>query len=308
MKYYYKKNFYNLKDVEFAHVFFDNGDYITLNKPEIIDFQFEFYDKMVLFNEVVTPVAKKGFIKLKISKYKSSRYDSKYINTVSEYNQNRKKYIEELCCNDSGIVNIRFFNKDNWHKSVSGRFVGNIEGEFLILSVVDIWPNISSENENFSISLHSVNKNIIDKINIDFENCESFDIFKNEILELEINLDEQLYEHSGDYTRQMINGFIKIKFDLEITWRHINFFIDRKNVKIKDLKKRLLYKKKLESHDICRLYIHYDYAGFGMQRVESIEVDGKWCGEEDDCYAEYVSGYCERLDNDVVIIYFGKYL
>ena len=163
--------------------------------------------------------------------------------------------------------------------------------------------------ENFSISLHSLNKSTINKINVDFENCESFDIFKNEILELEINLDEQLYEHSGDYTRQITNGMIKVKFDPTITWRHISFLDDEKPVKVKDLKNRLLFNKKIESHDICRLYIHYNYAGFCMQKVESIEVDGEWRGEEDDdCYAEYVSGYCELLEKGVIAIHFKKYL
>ena len=148
MGYYFKKNFYGPEDVRFAQVFFDNGDYISLNKNEIVNFQFEFYDKMIWFNDAIVPVAKKGFVKLKISKCKSSRYDSEYMNTVDEYNKNRKKYIEELCCDDSGIVNIRFFNENNWHKSVSGQFVGTIDGEYLILSVVDIWPSISSDNEN----------------------------------------------------------------------------------------------------------------------------------------------------------------
>ena len=175
--------------------------------------------------------------------------------------------------------------------------------------MVDIWPSVSSENENFSITLHSLNKNTIDKISLDFENCESFDIFKNEILELEINLDEQLYEHSGDYTRQMINGMIKVKFDSTITWRHISFLLDEKPVKVKDLKNRLLFKKKQSSHDICRLYIHYDYADFCMQRIESIELDGKWVGEDEDyCEGEYVSGYCEQLEKGVIAIYFKKYL
>lgn len=308
MNYSFIKNFYNPKDVEFVHVFFDNGDYIALNKSEIIDFQFEFYDKMVWFNDAIVPVVKKGFIKLKIAKYKSSRYDSEYMNTIDEYNKNRKKYIEELCCNDSGIINIRFFNTDNWHKSVSGQFIGTIDGEYLILSAVDIWPSVPFENEKFSINLHSLNKNTINKINLDFENCESFDIFKNEILELEINLDEQLYEHSGDYTRQMINGMIKVKFDSTITWRHISFLLDEKPVKVKDLKNRLLFNKKQSSHDICRLYIHYDYAGFCMQRIESIEVDGKWVGEDEDCEGEYVSGYCEQLEKGIIAIHFKKYL
>ena len=67
--------------------------------------------------------------------------------------------------------------------------------------------------------------------------------------------------------------------------------------------------KKQSSHDICRLYIHYDYAGFCVQKVESIEVEGEWYGEEnDDCYDEYVSSYCEMLEKGVIAVYFKKFL
>ena len=306
MNYYYKKNFYTPKQVEFAYLFFDNGDYITLNKSEIVDFKFEFYDKMVWFDTSITPVAKSGFIKLKISKYKSSRYDSQYVNNIKEYNENRKKYIENLCCDDSGIVNIRFFDNNNWHKSVCGKFVGRIENKYLILSVEEIWNNIPSTSENFSISLNSIEKSIINKINLDFENCEHFDIFKHEIVDLKLNLNEKLDEDSSDYKRQLINGYIKVKLDPEITYRNISLASNVKYPKVKHIKERLIDGDEKTTHNICHLYINYEYAGFGTAREESITVNGDWIDDKtiDEDYAYLVSGYCIKEKNDVIGIYF----
>lgn len=306
MNYYYKKNFYTPKQVEFVYLFFDNGNYITLNKSEIIDFKFEFYDKMVWFDRSITPVAKSGFIKLKISKYKSSRYDSQYVNNIKEYNENRKKYIENLCCDDSGIVNIRFFDNNNWHKSVCGKFVGRIENGYLILSVEEIWNSIPTTSENFSISLNSIEKSIINKINLDFENCEDFDIFKHEIVDLKLNLNEKLDEDSGDYKRQLINGYIKVKLDPEITYRYISLARNVKYPKVKHIKGRLINGNEKTTHNICHLYIDYEYAGFGTGRVESIIVNGDWIYDRTvyEDYSHFVSGYCIKEKNDVIAIYF----
>lgn len=302
MNYYFKKNFYSPKDVEFAYLFFDNGDYITVDKKEIIDFDFEFYDKMVWYQDSIVPVAKFGFVKLKISKLKSSRYDSIYMNKIKDYNRNRKKYIENFCCNDNPLVSVKFFNDNNCSKSVYGQFNGKMDGEYLVLSSIDIWPNISSNSDKFSISLHSVNKSIINKITLDFENCETIDVFQDEIVDLQLNLNEKLEEYSNDYLRKIKNGFIKIKFNSEIDYRHVLLFSDVKNIKVKHLKKRLLGNKDKMEHDICRLYINYDYAGFGIVRNEPIVIDENWIEQHD--YDYYISGYCEELENDEIVIHF----
>ena len=89
MKYYYKKNFYNHEEVKYIEIIFDNGEYIFFRKSEIIDFQFNFYDKMVWHDNTAIPVAKSGFIKLNISK-KPHHYTSLTIDVNEEYKNDRK--------------------------------------------------------------------------------------------------------------------------------------------------------------------------------------------------------------------------
>lgn len=307
MNYYYEKNFYNIKDVRGAEIYLDNGEYINLYQSEIIDFEFEFYDKMIWFNNAVTPVAKKGFVKLDILKRKPARYNALNFINNKGYNKNKKEYIENLFFENPGIINIRFYNCNNWEKSVCGQFISRKEGKYIILSVVDIWPNSSSSSDVFSISMNTINKDMIDQINLDFENCEGFDIFRDEILEMQLNIDEKLEEDSSDYSRKLINGFIKIKLNPEITWRDCCLFYDVKKPNIKHIKKRLLYRKEKNFHNICHLYINYERGGFGTRKREKIEIDGIWKGEDcDDSFSEFISGYCVDLGNDVIGIYFKK--
>ena len=105
MNYYCKKNFMDLNDVVFAHIYFDNGDYISLRSSEIVDYNIELYDKMILFKDVPTPVVKRGYIKLNISKNKCQWYESKSISNKKDYNRDRKTYIENLCL-DFSIITI----------------------------------------------------------------------------------------------------------------------------------------------------------------------------------------------------------
>ena len=307
MKYYYKKNFLSPKKVDFVQIFFDNGDFITLNKSEIVDFNFEFYDKMIWHNNSITPVAKKGFVKLKIVKYKSSRNYSKYMNTNLEYNTNRKKYIENRCSGDSGIINIKFFDNYNWAKSVCGQFIGKIENEFLILSAIDIYPNASFKDACFFIQLNPINKLIINSIQLVFENCESFNVYSKEIIEMKLDFDEELSRDSEDYKRKLKSGFIELKLDSDITWRYVNLpSIEVKNYKKKHLENRLLNKKSKLLHNICQLDIDYTYAGFGIGRNECIEIVSNEEMENDELW--FVGGYCEKTSNDTIIIHFGKFI
>lgn len=307
MNYYYKKNFIELKDVEFADVFFDNGDYICIHKSEIIDFNFEFYDKMIMNRREITPVAKSGFVKLKIAKKDRYMYKSHYMKTIEEYKRDRRQYINNRCIGDCGITYIRFFDNHNWHKGVCGQFVGKIENDYLILTTKDIWPTLSSSSDNFNITLNPIKKSIIERITLDFENCETVDIYKDEIISFDLVFEEELNPGSGNYSRKLKHGYIKIKLDPKITWRHNDIYTDNEKITLKDIKKRLCYNNNKSYHDIVRLYIDYEYAGFTMVKEEAIEISGHWGNVDDeDEFPQYIGGYCEILKGDVISVYFNK--
>lgn len=301
MRYYYKKNFYSPKDVECAQIIFENKDCISLNKAEIIDFDFKFYDNMIIYNETIIPVVKSGFLKLKLSRYKSSRNDCPYMNNIKEYNKDRRKYIENLLCNNYGKITVRFFDTNSFHKSLNGNFKAIIEDEYLVLKAVDSYPLALSDNDCFSIELHNIAKSIIRKINLVFENCESFEIYKEEILDMQLNLNDQLYEYSDNYIRQLTNGYIVVKFDPSIFYRKIYLLSELKTYKTKHLKQRLCHNKDKITHNICLLDIHYDYAGYGLNHSETIDTNGIWANDD-----LFIGGYCEKLDDNVICIHFKK--
>lgn len=303
------KGFMKKKDVRFMYLFFDNGNYVTLDKSEFIDFDFVFYDKLVNNNNQYVPMVKNGFIKLKISKFKSSRHNSVFINAYDDYNKHRKSYLENRLVNESGIKYIKFFDENNWSRSIVGHFYGEKDGEFLVLKIFDDFPSLEYKKEEFNVVINPLKKKIIESIKIDFENCESFDIYKDEILEINLNMDKKLELTSEDYGRVIEGGYIKIKLKESYFERDIFFFDEIKKYKIKSIIKRLCGDG-ITNTDICRLYIRYEYAGFGICKTEPIEtknlfeVDENY--EDDDFEYLYLSGYCELLDDQSIVIHFGK--
>ena len=309
-KYYVPKGFMTKKDVRFMYLFFDNGDYVTLDKSEFIDFDFIFYDKLVKYDRQYIPMVKEGFIKLKISRFKSSRCDSAFINVYDDYNKNRKLYLENRLINESGIKCIKFFDENNWSRSIEGQFYGEKEGEFLVLKIVDDFPSLEYKDEEFNIIINPLKKETIRSITIDFENCESFDIYQDEILEINLNMDKKLELTSEDYGRVVEGGYIKIKLKESHFYRNINLFDEIKKHKIKSIIKRLCGDG-ITNTDICRLYVEYNYAGFSINKTEPIEikdlfeVDDEYLDEDDDFDdLEYLSGYCELLDDQSIVIHF----
>ena len=45
-KYTYPKKEFDKKDVNFMYVFFDNGDYISINGSEVVELEIRLYDRL----------------------------------------------------------------------------------------------------------------------------------------------------------------------------------------------------------------------------------------------------------------------
>lgn len=87
----------------------------------------------------------------------------------------------------------------------------------------------------------------------------------------------------------------------------------------KQIKYYLCGKDKYNLHDICHLYINYDYAGAGFYRRERISIDDvrgeNDCDElentdeymEEDYYnmPYFIGGYVELQDDNIILITFG---
>ena len=170
--------------------------------------------------------------------------------------------------------------------------------------------------ERHVINLKNVNKKDFRLIHLDFENCESFVVYNDEIEEVNLHFDNQLEWGSGDLNRKVIGGYIKIKLNEDFAPRENNLFNNDKQLKVIDFERRLCGKKGEDIHDICHLYIDYYHAGYGgIQVTECIEVDDIKSVEEleklekeksDQWYYCYEGGYSKKFKDGSIIIAFGK--
>ena len=98
-------------------------------------------------------------------------------------------------------------------------------------SIKDFCPNPSSIRLNSgwnntisitgSTSMTSFRtKETVEKINLDFENCDGIEIFQEEIKEMQLNFEKELEWSSSSFTRKLSNGFIRLKFNRDFAELH----------------------------------------------------------------------------------------
>ena len=123
---------------------------------------------------------------------------------------------------------------------------------------------------------------------------------------MQLNFENELEWESFSFLRKLQNGFIRVKFNEDITWRKSN--VDWKSGKdtLAKIKKRLCGKGRSEI-DICHLYITYDYAGYCMQLEECVAIDDiRTIQEQEEDEWGYISGYAEKQKDGSILIVFGK--
>ena len=129
---------------------------------------------------------------------------------------------------------------------------------------------------------------------------------------MQINFKEQLKWNSSCYGREVRNGFIRLRFDKEISWRRVNVY--KCNEKIPNIKKLegRLCGRGVDDCDICHLYVEYNYAGYCKKYEECIHIDDIRPIEElpdideEDIYPCFISGYAKREEDGSILIVFGK--
>ncbi len=315
-EYTYPKKKFDKKDIIFMYLFFDNGDYISLNGSEVVDIKINLYDRLISGERGLCPVAESGYIKLNVDKKNKAIYEGFFLYNAKEYKKDRKEYIEHRCVYEGGVKSVRLFDENNWHDTIYGNIACETDGEFLTLKFLS-QPNFgSADSENNVVLLNPIGKSIIESINLDFENCEDYTIYKNEILDIQIEFEKELVWGSDDLFRSIKSGFIKLEFDKDIDYRRIHFLDDGK-VTVKRLERRLCGKSGQADHDICHLYIDYGYAGYSSHRTECIEIKDIRPDEELDRLDKleeesghdmfyFVGGHCKKQDDGTIIITFGK--
>ena len=304
-----KKQF-NAREIKKAQIFFRNGDYFELSCREIIDIDIQFYDTLIAGERGFCPVGKSGFIKCKIND-KKPKYDSSLVYDRKEYYKSRKNYLEQRCVNEGGVYYVRLFDENSWHYGVYGDIVVYKEDDYLILKFqANKIYGLSDQNFHVVRALN-VTKQVVEKIDLDFENCDGIEIFKEEIQDIQINFERNLEWNSSCFGREVKNGFIRLKFDDKITWRKADVYCGSKRPTIKNFQRRLCGKGE-DIIDICHLYVTYTYAGYCMPYEECIglkdirPIEEQERAEEDYTIPCFISGYAKRENDGSILIVFGK--
>ena len=303
-EYFCKKKTLIANGVEEAQIFFLNGDFFTLTKKEILEVSIKFYDELCVGERGFCAVAKSGFLKCKING--KNHRGNQLLYEDKEYGKDIKTYLENRCVKEGGIRYMRLFDENHWYVPFYCIANARMEDDFLIFEFQEQVGYAAAESEYHTIRARAITKETVEKIDLDFENCVGIEIFQEEIQEMQLNFEKELEWSSFSFTRKLRNGFIRLKFNKNITWRKSNVCWTSERDTLTKIKNRLCGKGRSEI-DICHLYITYNYAGYCMELEECVEVDDIRSAreiEEDEWI--YISGYAEMQKDGSIMIVFGK--
>ena len=324
MEYSVKKREFKKEAIEYIEMFFDNGDCIPISKTEIVDISTRLYDNLIMGKDYwnsFCAVIESGFLKLKLQKKAKGFYSKSFVYNQKDYNKDRIGYIKNRLYSEGGVNCIKLFDKNNWHFTLYCQAEMALDGDILNINFVPCYKKAGYNSDTHTVLLPQISKSIISGLELDFENCEGVFLDRDEIIEMQIVLNKKLIWDAEDYVRQIKSGFLKIKLDPERNeWRKNNLFdkLAKGEKGNQQIERHLCGKKGFDLHDICHLYIEYDYAGSGFYKRECVEIDDIRSEEE---FAEiakleekvghefapyFLGGYAEKIDKDVILITFGK--
>jgi len=314
-KYIYKKQQFQKRGIKKIKVIFDNGDYFYLRRFELSDISVKLYDRLIFNLEGYSAVAESGFLKFEVSRNRSS-YENNCLCNQDEYIKNRKRYIENRCVNEGGIIAIQIDTTLEWNKNIFGDIIAEMDGKYLIIKFVPNAKYGSSSEEYHCVNLNDTEKSNIRSINLDFENCDHFTVYQDEIADVHLDFEDELDWSNYDLSRKIRSGYLKLKLDNN-SYRNMYLISSNKTPTVKQLEKRLCGKKGKDAHDLCHLYVTYNYVPFNSCREECIEIDDIRPDEElarlnalekagEILYVDYISGYSKRLLDGSILVTFGK--
>lgn len=324
MEYIANKVKFKKKDISAIEIFFDNGDYISVLKNEIVDISTRLYDKLVLqynyWNSYCAEI-ESGFLKLKLKKQQDKSFYSYQVSSPSEYKKDRAKYIQNRLCSDDGITCIKIFSGDFDENedifTLNCRAKAKMEDQILVIEFIPREIEKPFSSQTHSIILPEITKTMIRKLELDLENCEVIDILPDEIVDIKLNFEHELCSCYSDYTRKIKSGLIKIKLASKWDFARSTDSWTQETYDKNKISQRLCGKNGFDLHDLTHLYIEFNYAGYGTFLRECIEIDdirskNELCAiekyedeHEQEFFPCFVGGYAEMLDKNIILITFG---
>ncbi len=317
MEYTINKTNFSKKKTKRLCILFDNGDYVSVDGTELESLSVNTYDRLVRHNKGFCAVAESGVIEFTIKGQNPDKYSWDFLYDPQEFFENRKEYIEQRCLKENGIAGIRFYDKLNWHHDLLGSFQVEKKGNILRLVVLpqpQMGGAASAENK---IRLGDVCPDDVRRIDLDFENCEGFPVYDDEIKEINLLFEKNLVWGSSEFNRKLKGGYIRLKLKKRFNSRRSYFLSDKKDLKRKDFERRLCGREGFSTHDICHLYICFYHISSCDALTECIEVDEikpsnevdrfiKKEENDDGFYYEFESGYAQKLKDGTIFLTFGS--
>lgn len=321
--YYYKKKTIRKQDVDRLFLHFDNGDYVTVAAGEIYDLSLSYYDRLIVGGKGLIPVASDGYLKLHLSSKSRIVQMPHEVENDEAYRKDREGYLTERLMREGDVREIWFFNELNWHYAVACRIEATQEKECLLLRFLpQPWMG-GCDAERHRIALPAPEKSAIDRVYIDFENCEGFVVYAGEIVECRLQFAPTLEWNACELCRKIVGGYLIL--DLEYRKREGDvFYCASGRPKRKDYLRRLCGEKGGSETDISHLYVTYHGPYYYTPREECMETEQVGFTEEEidrefamrshdeEQYDEeaddlsYVCGYAKQRRDGRVIVAFGE--
>lgn len=314
MQYQYtsKKQKFDKTEVAMFYLRFNNGDSIPLCKRELVDLSINLYDALIADGDGFSPVAESGRVVIDVAP-KPPKFSFAHVYNESAFKKDRKAYIEKRCVQEGGLCAVEFCNDLNWGRTLFGDLSAETQNGKLVLTYLPKRSGGASDGAAHTISLWGVAEKNVLSVLLDFENCESFRVYNDEIVDLRLRLNPELSEGSGALYRCVESGYLTVKLDRSNAFRETDF-LSLPHPTFKQLEQRLVGSAdKCAEHDICHLYIRYRGGGVECLEIDDIRPDEELerlekAEEEGGDYLDFVGGYCQRQDDGSIKIMFGNSL
>ena len=322
--YHFKKMNITKNDVSWIELRFDNGDTVPLVHGEIYNLSISLCDKLIVKENTFTPVAADGYIKLKLSNKQRILNAYSDVKKYEEYLKDRRRYLTHRLVRSNDLCKISLFNSDNWSIDIDCRATAHEDGECVIVQFISQPIFGESGGAELIIELKDPDIKDIDRIDLDFENCEHYRVYRDEIVEFAPRYAPTLAWCGRALCREVIGGYMIVKLcrDSRI---HDLYLTAKREATNKDFIRRLCGRKGESECDLANLCLHYAYPRCGVSSEEVLSVASVDYEEteavtlfkgdrntpyedenDEDDFDNFVSGYCKKRKDGSVIIAFGK--
>lgn len=290
------------KNIEQMYLLFDNGEYVGIHHSEIRQVSLCFYDRLEYRGRSFAPVAHSGCIRLRIQQ-KYAKHEHAVADECA-FHRDPRAYIARLCTQGS-LKEVWCFDQNHWHLRILCRASATMEEDCLVLHVLpQPWMG-PHDSDRHRIELPPLRKHDIERIDIDFENCDGFTVFADEIRELNLCTEPLLKWNATAFCRTVRSGYMILSLNAQYDdARHADIY-GEKGV---DPSYRLCGDGETDVCDICHLYITYAHPGYGCLDEECIDLPDIATAEMYDEETElfpFVSGYSRRLADGRILLTFG---